>query len=405
MNHNLDPIATNRDSSLFAPDVDAFRGVIEDQIKGRRILVLGGAGSIGGATLRQLLNFSCDTIHVVDQNENQLAELVRDLNSTAATRALSDFQVLPLNINAPAFQRLLIDEPPYDVVLNFAALKHVRSEKDPYSLLQMIQTNVLEPVQLLRSLAERGRTTRYFAVSTDKAANPVNLMGATKRAMEHAIFSEEVLPGDELCRTSARFANVAFSNGSLLESFGKRLEKRQPLAAPRDTRRFFVSQEEAGQICLLAAFATPAQHILFPLLSSKTDLRPLDLIATQFLEHYGYEPVIYEREEDARQGLEADLAENRYPLLLTPLDTAGEKSFEEFLSGEEQQIDVRMSALAAIPYRPPADGRLTDFIARIHELTVDRDTPLSKERIIAEFHELVPEFRHYNSTRSLDTRM
>jgi FlaA1/EpsC-like NDP-sugar epimerase len=405
MDHNLDPIATNRDSSLFAPDVDAFRGVIEDQIEGRRILVLGGAGSIGSATLRQLLTFTCKTIHVVDQNENLLAELVRDLNSTAATRSLADFQTLPLNINAPAFQRLLGDNPQYDVVLNFAALKHVRSEKDPYSLLQMIQTNVLAPVQLLRFLAERGRTNRYFSVSTDKAANPVNLMGATKRAMEHAIFSEEVLPADELCRTSARFANVAFSNGSLLESFGKRLEKRQPLAAPRDTRRFFVSQEEAGQICLLAAFATPAQHILFPLLSSKTDLHRLDLIAMQFLEYHGYEPVIYEREEDARAGLEADLAKNRYPLLLTSLDTAGEKPFEEFLSDNEQQVDIGMSALAAIPYRPTPSGRLTNFISRIQELSLDRDTPLSKDRIIAELRELVLEFQHHDSTQSLDARM
>lgn len=405
MNPNLDTIATHRRSSLFTPDVNAFRRTLADRIGGRRILVLGGAGSIGTATLRQLLQFPCETIHVIDQNENQLAELVRDLNSTAATRSLPDFQTLPLNINAPAFQRLLSDEPPYDFVLNFAALKHVRSEKDPYSLLQMIQTNVLEPIKLLRVLAKSGRTTRYFSVSTDKAANPVNLMGATKRVMEHTIFSEEVLPADTLCRTSARFANVAFSNGSLLESFGKRLEKRQPLAAPRDTRRFFVSQEEAGQICLLAAFAAPAQHILFPLLSPTTDLHPLDRIAMQFLEHHGYEPVIYDREEDARAGLETDLAKNRYPLLLTPLDTAGEKAYEEFLSDEEQQVDVGMSALGAIPYRPTPNGRLTNFISRIHELTQDRHTPLSKDRIVAEFHELVPEFQHHDSTQSLDTRM
>ena len=405
MNPNLDTIATNRHSSLFTPDIDTFRSTLADQIGGRRILVLGGAGSIGAATLRQLLQFPCETIHVVDQNENQLAELVRDLNSTAATRLLSDFQTLPLNIVSPAFQRLLSDGPPYDIVLNFAALKHVRSEKDPYSLLQMIQINVLEPIKLLRVLAERGRTARYFSVSTDKAANPVNLMGATKRVMEHAIFSEEVLPTGNLVRTSARFANVAFSNGSLLESFGKRLEKRQPLAAPRDTRRFFVSQEEAGQICLLAAFATPAQHILFPLLSPTADLHPLDRIAMEFLKRHGYEPVIYDREEDARAGLETGLSKNRYPLLLTPLDTAGEKPYEEFLSDDEQQVDVGMSALGAIPYRPAPSGRLANFISRIHELTHDRHTPLSKDRIIAEFRELVPEFQHHNSTQSLDTRM
>lgn len=405
MNPNLDTIATNRRSSLFTPDVNTFRSTLADQIGGRRILVLGGAGSIGAATLRQLLQFPCETIHVVDQNENQLAELVRDLNSTAATRSLSDFQTLPLNINSPSFQRLLSDEPPYDFVLNFAALKHVRSEKDPYSLLQMIQTNVLEPIKLLGVLAEHGQTARYFSVSTDKAANPVNLMGATKRVMEHAIFSEEILSADNLTRTSARFANVAFSNGSLLESFRKRLEKRQPMAAPRNTRRFFVSQQEAGEICLLAAFAAPAQHILFPLLSPTTDLRPLDQIAIQFLKHQGYEPVIYEREEDARAGLDTDLAKNRYPLLITPLDTAGEKSFEEFLSDKEQQVDVGMSALGAIPYRPAPSGRIAKFISRIHELTLDRHTPLSKDRIVAEFRELVPEFQHHDSTQSLDSRM
>src|SRR5580700_3911214 len=238
---DLTSIVTGRADSLFARDLEASSDRVVAKVRDRRILVIGGGGSIGAATVRIILDYRPSALHVVDHNENYLAELVRELRGRSAGIPDIDFRTLPLDYGGPVMERFLRESPPYDVVLNFAALKHVRSEKDIYSVLQMFDTNVVRHIRFKRWLAEYRHGSTYFAVSTDQAANPVSLMGASKRLMEDLIF--DIAAESYQSTTSARFANVAFSNGSLLQGFSHRLAKRQPLAVPRGTRRYFISQD------------------------------------------------------------------------------------------------------------------------------------------------------------------
>lgn len=259
----LESATTRRSESLFAGDIGAKRQQIADALQAKRVLVVGGAGSIGAATTRLILDYRPAALHVVDHSENYLVELVRDLHGQNVDLARLDFRALPLDYGGDAMARLLSEEAPYDAVFNFAALKHVRSEKDVYSILQLLDTNIVRHIRFKRWLAESGHSDGiYFAVSTDKAANPASVMGASKRLMEDLIFAYGVTPRSRV--TAARFANVAFSNGSLLDGFLQRLAKRQPIAVPRDTRRYFISHREAGEICLLAATAIPHRHVAIP---------------------------------------------------------------------------------------------------------------------------------------------
>ncbi len=354
----LAEIGTGRYTSLFEEDVDRSREMIASRLDGRRVLVIGGAGSIGAATVHELTRFRLGSLHVVDQNENGLAELVRDLRSRPEGLEISDFQTWPVDFGSPIMHQLIRDQPAYDAVLNFAAIKHVRSEKDTCSLLQMLDTNVVKPARLLRWLESKGHNLRYFCVSTDKAANPVNLMGASKRAMEHIIFSGEVASDFRGDITSARFANVAFSDGSLLFSWLRRMEKRQPLAVPRDTRRFFVSLRESGQLCLLAAICAPDRHLLIPRLDAQHDLRSLEDVVISLLHRRGYEPHFYDTEAEAKARFEGDAAQGRYPVLRTALDTSGEKPYEEFIGNGESSAEIGMANLLAVNYRAlPPRGR------------------------------------------------
>ncbi len=401
----LSALATRRTLDLFAEDLQRCWSQIREKVEGRRLLVLGGAGSIGAATTGLLSEFQPAALHVVDTNENALAELVRDLRSRRIGLPVADFRALPLDLGSPIMRRFLRAERPYDLVFNFAALKHVRSEKDAYSLLQMLDTNLVRPSRCWRWLVETGSQAAYFSVSTDKAADPSNLMGASKRIMEHLIFSGEGFFGGASRVSSARFANVAFSSGSLLESFQRRFEKSQPLVCPTGVRRFFISLREAGQLCTLAAVCGPDRHIVIPRLDPGKDQHLLAEIARDFLQFHGLDVVLYEDEDKARSNVSVDLAKNRYPLLLTPLDTTGEKSGETFIAEGEELIEFGMSSLAALRYRAIPPGGLADFMCELELLMDSPDLPVSKSRLTGMISEVVPEMRHLERARFLDERM
>ncbi len=396
-------LATRRERDLFADDVLRSDAELHEHIRGRRVLAIGGAGSIGSATVRLFGAYQPATVHVVDQNENNLTELVRDLRSGGGFD-VPDFRALPLDYGAPVMSSLLRDEAPYDFILNFAALKHVRSEKDAYSLTQMLDTNLGKHARFLKWMADSGQAGRYFCVSTDKAANPVNLMGASKRLMEHLAFSNGWRTESAPDVTSARFANVAFSDGSLLDGFLKRLQKRQPLAVPRDTKRYFVSLREAGQICVLASVLCPARHILVPRLDAEHDLVELEAIAVAFLRHFGLATEMHTDEAAARAAVEPALSRGAYPLLVTALDTSGEKPFEEFLGDGEHSVDIGRASVEAVPYLPGEPGRLDTFLERLEGLLSAR-SHASREEIIGWMSDAVPNFRHASSALDLDQRM
>ena len=401
----LTAIATGRSSSMFLEDWTNRIDELHEKTDRRRVLVLGGAGSIGASTVYLLSRFDLACLHVVDHNENALAELVRDLRSRAAGLHVKDFRALPLDFGSPVMKRHIGTEKPYDLVFNFAALKHVRSEKDVCSVLQMFETNLLKPLRCWRWLLDRGSSPSYFSVSTDKAAEPANLMGASKRLMEHIMFC----PGGPMAMadriTSSRFANVAFSNGSLLESFIHRFEKRQPIAAPSNTLRFFVSLAEAGQLCVLAAVCGPDRHIMIPRLNLRDHTRKLEEIAAAFIRDQGVEPRIYLEGQEARQNLADDLLHDRYPLLLTPLDTQGEKGCEIFVSPQEEAIECGMSNILAVRYQGVEPQCLSDFIRSIEAFVSSSDVLVEKRDIVNTVSRLVPEFSHVESSRMLDERM
>ena len=396
---------TNRSVSFFQNDFDSRHTELEDRIRDRRVLVIGGAGSIGSATVRLVSQFGPSVLHVVDQNENDLAELVRFLRNQAYLPSSTDFRTLPLDFGSELMHRFLIDEPPYDFVLNFAALKHVRSEKDVYSLLRMFDVNLVKAARFLGWISQQRSACRYFCVSTDKAANPVNLMGASKRLMEDLIFSREILTNPTHTASSARFANVAFSKGSLLESFLKRLENRQPLAAPKDTLRYFISPYESGQICLLATFLAPDGHLLVPTFDPGSNLVDLETVAVRVLDALGLEPRIYEDETLARRKVETDMLSGSYPLLLTPLDTSGEKPYEEFVGNGEKTADIGMTSVQAVKHDRKPIREVMSFIETIDGMIMHPETSVTKSAIVENVRRLLPNFEHIETGRSLDEKV
>jgi len=399
---DLEARILSHSSSRFASDVQRFERELLGAVKGRRVLVVGGGGSIGSSTVALLAELGPACLHVVDLSENYLAELVRDLRGRPQGLQVADFRTLPLDYGGPIMRRFLAEAAGYEIVLNFAALKHVRSEKDPFSLLQMLDINVVRHVRFKQWLAEYGHAQRYFAVSTDKAANPTSLMGASKRLMEDVVF-DVALPRGGVA-TSARFANVAFSNGSLLQGFLTRLAKQQPLAVPRDTRRYFVSQREAGEICLLSSLVAPAQHVMYPKLDQEAELVPLQQVAVAVLEWAGYEPEYFEDEASARKAVSAAAAGKRWPLLLTPLDTSGEKPYEEFVADGEASVEVGFDTLSAVPHAPgrAVELGLYDRLANYLEAS---DRTVTKAEIVALIAEGVPGLAHRETGRSLDDRL
>jgi FlaA1/EpsC-like NDP-sugar epimerase len=397
---NLSRLTTGRTTSLFAEDVKARDADLRSAFTGRRILVTGGAGSIGSATLELIFQYNPAAVHVIDLAENGLVELVRDFRSRPKPLVSGEFRLLPIDYGSAATERLLQSEPAYDLVLHFAAHKHVRSEKDVPSVIQMLDTNVIKMHRFTKWLHKYGHGKRYFAVSTDKAANPTSLMGASKRLMEHVLFS---IGSKDSSVTSTRFANVAFSNGSLLQGFLYRLARRQPLAVPREVRRYFVSPREAAEICLLTAGAAASGHITFPHLDPNEHLRPLVDIAASLLREIGLQPSFYEHEAEACAATDTELKRGSYPVLLTPLDTSGEKPYEEFVAADETPAPTKFAALSAVRYEP-APVPLEPALAFLDEIASSASTKLDKSDIARHVASVVPGFKHVETGRSLDDR-
>lgn len=390
---------TKRPISMFKQDIDANKDDLSKKIDGKSILVIGGAGSIGSSFIKAILPFRPSALVVVDYNENALAELTRDLRSTKGMFVPHDYIPYPMDFASPVFEKMFRNRGGFDIVGNFSAHKHVRSEKDIYSIESLLQNNVLHAKLLLDLLSEYP-PEEYFCVSTDKAANPVNIMGASKRIMEDVIFSYS----DKFPVKTARFANVAFSNGSLPAGFLARIQKLQPLSAPSDVRRYFVSPEESGQICLLSCILGENRAIFFPKLA-EAQMMTFDAIGTELLKAHGYEVLECDSDEEAIDKAE-DLknGSNLYPVHYAVSDTSGEKPFEEFVTDTETADMDRFSSLGVITGKQIPDKSRVEVLFRDLNAAFDKETTTKKE-VIKIMKEYLPNFEHIETGKSLDSKM
>lgn len=387
-----------RNTPLFDEDIAAHEPALSEQVAGSRFLVIGAAGTIGQAVTREIFRRNPAALDVVDISENNLVELVRDLRSSIGYID-GDFRTFALDAGSTAFAALMREPRRYDYVLNLSALKHVRSESDPYSLMRMVEVNIENTLSTARWAQEKG-AAKYFCVSTDKAAAPVNMMGASKRIMERFLMRES----ERLPVSMARFANVAFSDGSLLHGFNQRLAKRQPIAAPNDVRRYFVTDTESGQLCLLSCLLGENRDILFPKLSERLHLITFADIAVRYLAARGFEAVPCSTEAEARANVEPLAAQGQWPCYFFASDTTGEKDFEEFYTDDEDIDWQRFASLGVI--RNPATydaARLDHFLNQINRLRAAGTW--QKTDLVALFFELLPDFAHKETGRYLDGRM
>lgn len=390
---------TKRTKSMFSQDIADNYTTLLEKIEGKTVLVIGGAGSIGASFVKSILPFKPKTLIVVDINENALAELTRDLRSTKGMYVPDDYITYPIDFSSTVFEKMFRAREGFHVVANFSAHKHVRTEKDIYSIEALIKNNVLNAKRLLDLLAEFP-PEEYFCVSTDKAANPVNIMGASKRIMEDVIFSYS----DKFKVKTARFANVAFSNGSLPAGFLTRIQKLQPLSAPSDVKRYFVSPEESGQICMLACMLGENREIFFPKLD-EAQMITFDKIASALLKEHGYDVLMCESDEEAIEKIE-DLKKgsNLYPVHYAVSDTTGEKAYEEFYT-ENESVDLdRLKALGVVSDKLiPDKNKINILFDRLCSAFDDEST--SKEQIVSIIKEYLPEFVHIETGKNLDDKM
>jgi len=387
-----------RDEALFENDLISCNDELSSLVTKGRFLVIGGAGSIGQAVVREVFKRDPEILHVVDVSENNIVELVRDIRSTVGYGS-GDFRTFALDCGSIEFDALMAAEGPYDYVFNLSALKHVRSESDPYTLMRMIMTNVFNTIKTLR-LANKMGAKKYFCVSTDKAANPVNMMGASKRIMEMFLMRESITQKISM----ARFANVAFSDGSLLHGFNQRFAKKQPFSAPNDVRRYFVTPQESGELCLLSGLLGENRDIFFPKLSEKLHLITFSEIAVRYLRERGYEPYECESEDEARDRAEELIAKKQWPCYFFKSDTTGEKDFEEFFTDNEDLDMERFETVGVIKNQPVFDeAKLDDFMDGIEALR-DKGT-WTKDDIVKLYFGLLPEFAHKETGKYLDQRM
>ena len=352
-----------RTAPLFEADISSRNNELADLVSGSRFLVIGGAGSIGQAVTREIFKRNPLVLHVVDISENNMVELVRDIRSTLGYID-GDFRTFALDCGSNEYRALMNASEGYDYVLNLSALKHVRSEKDPFTLMRLIEVNILNTIKTVQMAKAQG-AKKYFCVSTDKAANPVNMMGASKRIMEMFLMRES----ESMEISTARFANVAFSDGSLLHGFNQRFAKRQPIAAPNDVRRYFVTPQESGELCLMSCLLGENRDIFFPKLSEQLHLTTFSDIAERYIENLGYEPYHCSTEEEARDRSDELIASKRWPCYFFKSDTSGEKDFEEFFTDNEILDMDRFQNLGVIKNEANFSSDMLDnFLEVIHEL-------------------------------------
>lgn len=399
LNNFIAQFVTSRQNSMFDGDIKINEKALFANIKNASVLVIGGAGTIGSSFIRALLPFEPKSLVVVDINENGLTELTRDIRSTDKWNVPQDYVTYPMDYNTAVFKKMFRNRGGFDIVANFSAHKHVRSEKDIYSIQALLENNVINARNLLE-LLKTNPPKHFFCVSTDKAANPVNIMGASKKIMEDMIFAYT----EHFKITTARFANVAFSNGSLPDGFLKRIEKHQPISAPRDITRYFVSPDESGQICLVACILGQNGEVFFPKLEEK-QVRTFSQIATDLLEQKGYKTIECDSEKMAIEKSLSICQTNLYPVLYSGADTNGEKPYEEFFTTTEI-IDIeRFKALGVVTelsYRKTPD-QITELFHQLKDIF--EDDKATKAKIVETMADFLGNFEHIEKGKNLDSKM
>ena len=419
MDLRYEHLITGPKEALFASDFQANEEALREALGGKRVAVVGAAGSIGSAVVKTLLRFAPGALALLDLSENNLVELVRDLRSTGDLRLPAEFTTLPIGMGSVEFARYFAETKPFDYFLNLSAIKHVRTERDVYCLLRMIDTNVL----FLHEFLSRNpyRFKKVFSVSSDKATNPANLMGATKMIMEKALLAHS----DEQPFSTARFANVAFSDGSLPFGFLQRIAKRQPLSAPNDVRRYFISHQEAGELCMLSCALGMNRDVFFPNLAQGLDEKTFASIARDLLVELGYTPVECASEAEAKWEIgdrrweigerdkaaasisnlqSASFPRKPWPCYFFKSDTTGEKEFEEFYAQGERLVLDRFNCVGVVQQEKGSDARaLEEFIAFCR--AAKGDPQVTKPRYVQEIQKLVPAMQHHETGRTLDQKI
>lgn len=387
-----------RAKELFAEDIHNMNHELKNMIQGSKFLVIGGSGSIGQAVTLEIFKRNPKVLHVIDISENNMVELVRSLRSTLGY-GLGEFKTFAVDCGSIEFDALVNSEGPYDYIFNLSALKHVRSEKDPYTLMRMIMVNILNTNKIM-NIAQKMEAKKYFCVSTDKAANPVNMMGASKRIMEMFLMRDSL--SQEI--SMARFANVAFSDGSLLHGFNQRFAKKQPLSAPNDIKRYFITPQESGELCLLSGLLGYNRDIFFPKLNDNLHLITFSDIAQSYLKDRGYEPYICVSEDEARERVDELISKKKWPCYFFESDTTGEKDFEEFFT-ENEDIDMeRFNSVGVIKNKPQFDqNKLDVFLRGVEALRIEGTW--NKKNIVDLFFDVLPDFAHKETGKYLDQRM
>lgn len=387
-----------RKNTLFSLDIEQYSAKLSGIVEQSNFLVIGGAGSIGQAVSKEIFKRKPKKLHIVDISENNLAELVRDIRSSFGYIS-GDFKTFALDIGSTEYDAFILADGKYDYVLNLSAIKHVRSEEDPFTLMRMIDVNIFNTDKTLKQSIDNG-VKKYFCVSTDKAANPANMMGASKRIMESFAHRRST----KINISMARFANVAFSDGSLLHSFNQRIKKQQPIVAPNDIKRYFVTEQESGQLCLMSCIFGENRDIFFPKLSEHLHLMSFADIATRYLKNLGYEPYICQDEDSARALMTTLPNQGKWPCLFTQSNTTGEKDFEEFFTNQETLDMARFDGLGVIKNNELFDeDLLTYFEQYISELKLKKSW--TKEEIVALFFKMLPSFSYQDLGKYLDSKM